>query len=264
MSHYLFNEFNEVSRAGFDNHQKYVDTMVQHEVALKSKKIFLNYYTINYKDESSSNYCNWQLLLNVPPQPHCPWIVFDHPHPPATYNCRCCKKINTREQRRKKRKKKENFFYFLKSTPPTAHCFTFNTQQSCLKSPLVRRFLAVSLRCQLRAWFSVVRMISIKNYLLQPIMVRVRTIQQPNKNGSKCATGSTCATSLPMLLTGIMAAFLATMTFWAVDYKLCHIYNDCDTSHNHTTIGPYQVVVGGGGTAMQAKSTGRICLTSAI
>lgn len=95
-------------------------------------------------------------------------------------------------------------------------------------------------------------------------MVRVRTIQQPNKNGSKCATGSTCATSLPMLLTGIMAAFLATVTFWAVDYKLCHIYNDCDTSHNHTMFAPYQVVVGGGGTAMQAKSTGIICLTSAI
>ena len=67
-----------------------------------------------------------------------------------------------------------------------------------------------------------------------------------------------------MLLTGIMAAFLATVTFWAVDYKLCHIYNDCDTSHNHTMFAPYQVVVGGDGTAMQAKRTGIICLTSAI
>ena len=61
---------------------------------------------------------------------------------------------------------------------------------------------------------------------------------------------------------------MATMTFWAVDYKLCHIYNDiyndCDTSHNHTMFAPYQLVVGGGGTAMQAKSTGIICLTSAI
>ena len=67
-----------------------------------------------------------------------------------------------------------------------------------------------------------------------------------------------------MLLTGIMAAFLATVTFWAVDYKLCHIYNDCDTSHNHTMFAPYQLVVGGGGTAMQAKSTGIVCFTSAI
>ena len=59
-------------------------------------------------------------------------------------------------------------------------------------------------------------------------------------------------------------AFMATMTFWAVDYKLCHIYNDCDTSHNHTMFAPYQVVVGGDGTAMQAKSTGIVCFTSAI
>ena len=66
-----------------------------------------------------------------------------------------------------------------------------------------------------------------------------------------------------MLLTGIMAAFLATMTFWAVDYKLCHIYNDCDTSHNCAMFAPYQVVVGGDGTAMQAKSTGIVCFTSA-
>ena len=68
-----------------------------------------------------------------------------------------------------------------------------------------------------------------------------------------------------MLLTGIMTACLATMAFWVLDYKSCHyFYNDCDTSHNHTMFAPYQLVVGGGGTAMQAKSTGIICLTSAI
>ena len=92
-----------------------------------------------------------------------------------------------------------------------------------------------------------------------------RSIQQPNKNGSKCATGSTCATSLPMLLTGIMAACLATMAFWVLDYKSCHyFYNDCDTSHNCAMFAPYQLVVGGGGTAFQAKSTGIVCFTSAI
>ena len=52
-----------------------------------------------------------------------------------------------------------------------------------------------------------------------------RSIQQPNKNGSKCATGSTCAASLPMLLTGIMAAFMATMAFWSSEYKVCHYYD---------------------------------------
>jgi len=64
--------------------------------------------------------------------------------------------------------------------------------------------------------------------------------------------------------TGVVAAFMATMAIWALGYKVCHIYDDCDTSHNHTMFAPYQLVVGGGGTAMQAKSTGRICLTSAI
>ena len=87
------------------------------------------------------------------------------------------------------------------------------------------------------------------------------TIRQPNKHGSTCATGST---SLSILSMGVVTAFMATMAFWALDYKVCHIYNDCDTSHNHTMFAPYQLVVGGGGPAMQAKSTGSICLTSAI
>ena len=105
-------------------------------------------------------------------------------------------------------------------------------------------------------------MVSIKKYFLQPIMVG--TIQQPNKNGSTCSTGSTCATCLSMLSTGVVVAFMATMAFWALGYKVCRIYDDCDTSHNHTMFAPYQLVVGGGGPAMQAKSTGSICLTSAI
>ena len=65
------------------------------------------------------------------------------------------------------------------------------------------------------------------------------TIQQPNKNKSTCATGSTCATSLSMLSMGVVAAFMATMAFWALYYKVCHIYNDFDTSHNHTMFAPY-------------------------
>ena len=41
-----------------------------------------------------------------------------------------------------------------------------------------------------------------------------------------------------MLLTGIMAACLATMAFWVLDYKSCHyFYNDCDTSHNCAMFG---------------------------
>ena len=59
-------------------------------------------------------------------------------------------------------------------------------------------------------------------------------------------------------------AFMATMAFWALGYKVCHIYNDCDTSHNFAMFAPFQHVVGGGGTAMQAKSTGIICFTGIV
>ena len=67
-----------------------------------------------------------------------------------------------------------------------------------------------------------------------------------------------------MLGVGIMTTFMATTAFWALDYKVCHIYDDCNTSHNCAMFAPYQLVVGGGGTVFQAKSTGSICLTSAI
>ena len=94
----------------------------------------------------------------------------------------------------------------------------------------------------------------------------VQFTQQSNKsnNGSTCTTGSTCNTGAVILITGIMAACMAAMTFYPSGSTVNHFYDAYDTSNNHTIRAPNELVVVGGGTTSQGVTNGAMCFSGAI
>ena len=93
----------------------------------------------------------------------------------------------------------------------------------------------------------------------------VQFIQQTKKNnGSTCTTCSKCNTRAVILTTGIMAAFMAAMTFYPSGSTVNHFYDAYDTSNNHTICAPNKLVGGCGDSTSQGISNGAMCLTVAI
>ena len=84
----------------------------------------------------------------------------------------------------------------------------------------------------------------------------VQFIQQTKKNnGSTCTTCSKCDTRAVILTTGIMAAFMAAMTFYPSGSTVNHFYDAYYTSNNHTIRAPNELGGGGGHTTSQAICT---------
>ena len=94
----------------------------------------------------------------------------------------------------------------------------------------------------------------------------VQFIQQSNKsnNGSTCTTGSKCTTRAMIKITGIVAACMVAMALHSSGYNGNHFYDAYDTSNNHTIRAPNEVVVGGGGTTIQAIFHGAMSFNGAI
>ena len=92
-----------------------------------------------------------------------------------------------------------------------------------------------------------------KNYFMQP-----KTIQatRQTNNGFECATGSKWTQTPQILITGVMAVFMATMALQSRKCKLFHFNEDYD-SQNPETLEPNIFVVAG--TIIQVKSTMCIC-----
>ena len=94
----------------------------------------------------------------------------------------------------------------------------------------------------------------------------VQFIQQSNKsnNGSTCTTGSKCDIIPVILLTSIMAAFIAVIALYSSEYNVNHFYDAYDTSNYRTIRAPNELLVDSGGTTSQAIFNGAMCLTVAI
>ena len=74
--------------------------------------------------------------------------------------------------------------------------------------------------------------------------------------------GTKCGTRPLVLFTGIMAAVMAAMVVQYFEYNVNCVYDDCDSSTNHTILAPNELV--GGCTTSQATITGVMCLLGAI
>ena len=65
-------------------------------------------------------------------------------------------------------------------------------------------------------------------------------------------------------ITGIVAACMVAMALHSSGYNGNHFYDAYDTSNNHTIRAPNEVVVGGGGTTIQAIFHGAMSFNGAI
>ena len=67
-----------------------------------------------------------------------------------------------------------------------------------------------------------------------------------------------------ILITGIMAACMAAMTFYISGSTVNHFYDAYYTSNNHTIRAPNELVVDSGDTTSQAISNCAMCFTVVI
>jgi hypothetical protein len=94
----------------------------------------------------------------------------------------------------------------------------------------------------------------------------VQVVQESNKsnNGFLCLMGSKCDTRSLVSFTGILAAFMATMTSHISKHNVNRFYDACDTSNNHTIRALDELGGGDGGTTSHAKSNGFMGLCCAM